>query len=100
MIWFFCIGCHWEKSTSELVDQSIKTREGYMTLPVIHLTCWLESEKPLLQDAAKQQDLYRCPVYSNRKEKDQSILEIDLIHSGIAAQKWAMRGVCATLKPF
>lgn len=93
-------GCHWEKQSSELQDQSIKTKDGVMSLPVIHLTCWLESEKPLLNDSAKSQDLYKCPVYPNRKERDQSLFEIDMLHSGIAASKWAMRGVCATLKPY
>ena len=93
-------GCHWEKSTSELMDQPVKTREGNMILPVMHLTCWLESEKPLLNDSSKSQDLYKCPVYPNRKEREQSIFEIDLIHLGVPAQKWAMRGVCTTLKPY
>ena len=71
-----------------------------MSLPVIHLTCWLESEKPLLNDATKSQDLYKCPVYFNRKERDESIFELDMMHAGIPAQKWAMRSVCATLRPF
>lgn len=71
-----------------------------MVLPVIQITCWLESEKPLLNDISKSQDLFKCPVYANRKERDDSILEIDLIHSGIPAQRWSMRGVCATLKPY
>ena len=93
-------GCHWEKSTSELVDQPVKLKEGTMPLPVIHLTCWLESEKPLLNDTTKAQDLYKCPVYPNRSERDQSVFDIDLMHAGIPASKWAMRGVCATLKPY
>ncbi len=93
-------GCHWEKQSSELQDQSVKTKDGFMSLPVIHLTCWLESEKPLLNDASKSQDLYKCPVYANRKERDQSLFEIDLFHAGVPAHKWAMRGVCSTLKPF
>lgn len=93
-------GCHWEKSTSELVDQPVKFKEGNMPLPVIHLTCWLESEKPLLNDTTKSQDLYKCPVYPNRNERDQSVFDIDLIHAGVPAIKWAMRGVCATLKPY
>ncbi|CAF0814844.1 unnamed protein product, partial [Brachionus calyciflorus] len=93
-------GCHWEKSTSELVDQPVKFKEGNMPLPVIHLTCWLESEKPLLNDSSKSQDLYKCPVYPNRNERDQSVFEIDLMHAGVPASKWAMRGVCATLKPY
>lgn len=40
------------------------------------------------------------PVYANRKERGESIFEIDLIHPGIPSQRWAMRGVSATLKPF
>jgi hypothetical protein len=36
-------------------------------MPVIHLTCWLESEKPLLNDATKLQDLYQCNYMYKRK---------------------------------
>lgn len=93
-------GCHWDKSTYELVDHAIKGKDSYLSLPVIHLTCWLESEKPLLNESVKLQDLYKCPVYMNRLERDESVLELDMLHSGIPAQKWAMRGVCATLKPY
>ena len=93
-------GCHWEKSTSELVDAPIKAKEGLLTLPVIHLTCWLDSEKPLHNDATKLLELYRCPVYANRMERNHSFFELDLMHSGVSGQKWAMRGVCATLKPY
>lgn len=75
-------------------------KEGYLSLPVIHLSCLLESEKPNLNETAKAQELYKCPLYMNRKEKDESILELDMLHSGIPSQKWAMRGVCATLKPY
>jgi len=56
----FLWGCHWEKNGSELIDHPVKTKEGYVSMPVIHLTCWLESEKPLSNDAAKSQDLYQC----------------------------------------
>jgi dynein heavy chain, axonemal len=93
-------GCHWEKSNSELQDQAIKSKEAFANLPVIHLTCWLESEKPLLLDNTKCQDLYKCPVYNNRDERDHSFFELDMLHIGVAPQKWAMRGVCATLKPY
>ncbi len=93
-------GCHWEKATNELMDQPVKSKDGYMSMPVIHLTCWPESEKPLLNDPSKAQDLYKCPVFANRKERNESILEIDLYHSGVPPQKWAMRGVCCTLKPY
>ena len=82
------------------MDVAVKQKDGYMNLPVIHLTCWLESEKPLLSDPIKAQDLYRCPVYANRKERDQALFDIDMLHSGVPPQKWAMRGVCATLKPY
>lgn len=82
------------------MDYSVKAKEGYLSLPVIHLTCWLESEKPLLNEATKAPELYKCPVYMNKKERDECILELDMLHSGIPAQKWAMRGVCVTLKPY
>lgn len=71
-----------------------------MSLPVIQLTCWLESEKPLTNDVAKAQDLFKCPVYANRKERDESLFEVDMMHAGIPSSRWAMRGVCATLKPY
>ena len=93
-------GCHWEKSTSELMDQPVKTKEGYLSLPVIHLTCWLESEKPLNNDNTKIQEMYKCPVYPNRKERDQSLFEVDMTHAGIVASRWFARGVCSTLKPY
>ncbi len=75
-----------------------------MPLPVVHLTCWLESEKPATLDLTKQIEMYKCPVYPNRSERSGqqqgSIFEIDMMHAGMPSQKWAMRGVCATLKPF
>lgn len=94
------LGCHWDKSTFELVDHPAKSKDPYLGLPVIHLTCWLESEKPILNETVKSQDLYKCPVYLNRSERDESLFELDMLHTGIPAQKWAMRGVCATLRPY
>ena len=94
-------GCHWEKSTSELVDAPVKSKDGYISLPVIHLTCWLESEKPMLNgDNSKIQEIYECPVYANKKERDVSLFEVDMTHAGVPAQKWYNRGVCSTLKPY
>jgi hypothetical protein len=82
------------------VDSPVKMKEGNMPLPVIHLTCWMESEKPLLNDAAKAADLYKCPVYPNRRERSESLFELDMYHTGVPPLKWAMRGVCTTLKPY
>jgi dynein heavy chain len=93
-------GCHFEKSTSELIDQSSKNKETCISLPVIHLTCWPESEKPFLNDVNKSIDLYACPVYLSRNQRDETVFHIDMIHAGIPATRWAMRGVCATLKPY
>jgi dynein heavy chain len=93
-------GCHWEKSTCELIDHASKNKEGYMPLPVILLTCHAESEKPLLNDSTRASDLYECPVYMARNQRDQSIMYIDVWHAGVPSQRWSMRGVCATLKPY
>lgn len=94
-------GCHWEKSTTELVDQPCRNREAFTSLPVIHLRCFPESEKPLLADNKVQiQDLYHCPVYPARNQRDEVIFYIDVWHNGIPALRWSMRGVCATLKPY
>ncbi len=94
-------GCHWDKGSGELIDASVRMKEGYMPLPVIFLTCWPESEKPILNDSPKAADLYKCPVYLNHRERNNgSILELDMYHTGVQPQKWAMRGVCATLKPY
>jgi hypothetical protein len=82
------------------MDQPVKLREGYLSLPVIHLTCWLDSEKPLYNENSKIQELYKCPVYPNRKERDLSLFEIDMTHAGVPAARWYGRGVCATLKPY
>ena len=70
------------------------------SLPVIHLTCWPANEKPLLQDPVKAAETYACPVYNSRFATGESILEIDLSHSGVPATKWALRGLSATVRPF
>ena len=93
-------GCHFEKSTSELIDSTPKNKEVCISLPVIHLTCWPESEKPFVNDPNKVQDLYACPVYMARNKRDETVFHIDMWHSGVAPSKWAMRGVCCTLKPY
>jgi dynein heavy chain, axonemal len=93
-------GCHWEKGSSELVDVPTKSKEAFTNLPVIHLTCWSESDKPLLNDPNKAPYLYKCPAYMTRNQRNQSILDIDLINSNNLPSKWSMRGVCCTLKPF
>ena len=91
-------GCAWEKTTSELIDQPSKS--AVTSLPVIHLTCWPANEKPLLQDPIKAAETYACPVYNSRFATGESILEIDLSHSGVPATKWALRGLSATVRPF
>lgn len=93
-------GCHFEKGTFELMDQTPKNKEVCISLPLITLTCWPESEKPFLNDASKVQDLYACPVYMSRNKRDEKVFCIDMWHSGVVGSKWAMRGVCATLKPY
>ncbi|KAK3577475.1 hypothetical protein CHS0354_032326 [Potamilus streckersoni] len=91
-------GCAWEKTTGELQDAP--PRSGYATLPVVHLTCVLMSEKPALQDPNRAAETYQCPVYPSRIAARESVMEIDVRREGISASRWALRGLSATIRPY
>lgn len=91
-------GCAWEKTTGELQDAP--PRSGYATLPVVHLTCVLMSEKPALQDPNRAAETYQCPVYPSRIAARESIMEMDVRREGISASRWALRGLSATIRPY
>ncbi len=91
-------GCAWDKTNAELVDQP--PRHACAALPVVHLTCWPQGEKPILQDPARAAEVYSCPVYQSRISRGGPILELDLAHSGIPSQRWALRGLSASIRPF
>ena len=91
-------GCAWEKTNGELVDQPAKST--CTSMPVIHLTCWPGSDKPLLQDATRAAELYACPVYHSRHATQQPILDLDLHHVGIPSTRWSLRGLSATVRPY
>ena len=91
-------GCAWEKTTGELQDAP--PRSGYATLPVVHLTCWPQHEKPLLQDGNRATETYQCPVYPSRISTREPIMEMDVRREGIAATRWALRGLSATIRPY
>ena len=96
-------GVAWEKTTGELLDMPPK--QTCASLPVIHLTCWPQGEKPT-GDSTKQSEIYACPVYHSRHlhasgaGPQKPILEIDLQHSGIPASRWGLRGLSATIRPY
>lgn len=91
-------GCAWEKTNGELLDQP--PRSTCASMPVIHITTWPQSEKPLLQDATRASELYACPVYHTRSAPRESVLELDLYHVGVPSTRWALRGLTATIRPY
>lgn len=91
-------GCAWEKTTGELQDAP--PRSGFATLPVVHLTCWPMSDKPVLQDPNRAAETYQCPVYPSRIAARESIMEMDVRREGISASRWALRGLSATIRPY
>ena len=91
-------GCAWEKTTGELVDAPPK--HTCVNLPVIHITCWPQSEKPILQDPVRSAEWYSCPVYQSRLCAREPVFELDVGHVNIPATRWALRGLSATIRPF
>ena len=91
-------GCAWEKTTGDLQDAA--PRHSCTALPVIHLTCWPASEKPILQDPIRAAEVYACPVYQSRISQRETIMELDVTHTGIQATRWALRGLSATIRQY
>ncbi|GFN75495.1 dynein beta chain, ciliary [Plakobranchus ocellatus] len=91
-------GCAWEKTTGELQD--VPPRTGCAALPVVHVTCWPIPEKPSAQDNTRASETYQCPVYHSRLARQEVVLEMDVRREGIAASRWALRGLAATIRPY
>ena len=91
-------GCTWEKAVTELVDSP--PRHSCASLPVIHVTCWPQGEKPVLQDPVRAAETYACPVYHTSVSDKAPVMELDLSHGGIPASRWALRGLKATIRNF
>lgn len=88
---------------------------GPNPLPVIHVTCWPRSERPLppppdgvpvvsalrAAAAAAGSDNYSCPVYATRSAgPKQAILELELPLGGAPAARWTQRSLQATVRPY
>lgn len=107
MFGIYLWGCAWDKATGELQDTPPKgtgaqaaSPMSCTALPVVHLTCWPQSEKPLLQDSQRATEVYSCPVYQSRIAPRDTIFELDLWHTGIPASKWALRSLSATVRQY
>ena len=60
-----------------------------------------------LADYNRALETFSCPVFASRHSLQlnhalaaQPVLHIDMRHEGINAQRWSLRGVIATLRPF
>ncbi len=65
-----------------------------------------------IADFARAQETFACPVFPSRRALQhraagatsttgaQPLLHIDMRHEGVAALRWALRGVTATLRPY
>lgn len=91
-------GCHYDKTAAEMVDQP--SRNLCSSLPVLHVTCWNKSDKPVLQDSNKANELYSCPVYSSRLARNNPILHVDVRKESIPSARWPLRGLHATIRPY
>ncbi|XP_028415382.1 dynein heavy chain 8, axonemal-like isoform X2 [Dendronephthya gigantea] len=91
-------GCAWEKTTGDLMDAA--PRHGPTPLPVIHLTVVPQSEKHTLHDPQKAAVSYSCPCYPSRICSREPVLQLDIDNKDVSASRWALRGLCATLRPF
>ncbi|XP_077977225.1 dynein axonemal heavy chain 8-like isoform X3 [Glandiceps talaboti] len=91
-------GCTWEKTTGELHDTPPK--HGPTPLPIIHMLCMPQSEKPALNDPQKAAETYACPVYPSRICPREPIMVMDVRHDSVPAQRWAVRGLSATIRPY
>ncbi|ESO89151.1 hypothetical protein LOTGIDRAFT_229063 [Lottia gigantea] len=91
-------GCAWEKTTGELQDAPPRT--SCATLPVVHLTCLPVTEKHGAQDSTKSYETYQCPVYNSRIASRDPVMEMDVRREGVAASRWALRGLSATIRPY
>ncbi|CAH1799095.1 unnamed protein product [Owenia fusiformis] len=94
----FMWGCSWEKTTGELQDSA--PRHACTALPVIHVTCWPQHDKPIIQDPARALEIYQCPVYQSRISQREPIMEVDVRHENVASSRWALRGLSATVRPY
>lgn len=88
---------------------------GPNPLPVIHVTCWPRSERPLppppdgvpivlasrAAAVAAGMDNFACPVYPSRAAGPrQAVFELELPLGGAATSRWTLRGLQATVRPF
>ncbi|XP_077863125.1 dynein axonemal heavy chain 5-like [Saccoglossus kowalevskii] len=94
----FMWGCTWEKTTGELHDTPPK--HGPTPLPIVHILCMPQSEKPALNDPQKAAETYACPVYPSRICPREPVMVMDVRHDSVPAQRWALRGLSATIRPY
>ncbi|XP_071801693.1 uncharacterized protein [Asterias amurensis] len=91
-------GCTWEKTTGELQDTP--PRHGPTPLPIVHIMCMPQSEKPALNDPQKAAETFNCPVYPTRVSARDPVFTMDVRHDNVSATKWALRGMAATIRPY
>lgn len=59
-----------------------------------------QSEKIQNIDPMKTVESYPCPVYHSTTVCQTPITTIDMCRSGISAQRWSLRGLKITIRPF
>ncbi|XP_064629693.1 uncharacterized protein LOC135488785 isoform X2 [Lineus longissimus] len=91
-------GCSWEKTSGELQD--VAPRHACTALPVIHITCHPQGEKPNQQDPTRASETFQCPVFQSKIGPREPVMEVDLRHEGYPASRWALRGLSATIHPY
>ncbi|KAM4771050.1 dynein axonemal heavy chain 5-like [Rhinophrynus dorsalis] len=91
-------GVLWNKTDSEILDSPPKQSRN--PLPVIHLQCLPMSEKHGTGDTTKISDTYLCPVYFSSTSGREPVFHLDVHKENIAAARWALRGLKATIHPF
>ena len=51
-------------------------------------------------DPMKTVETYQCPVYHSTNVCQTPVTIIDMCRSGISAQRWSLRGLKVTIRPY
>lgn len=92
-------GCHFEKTTTlELFDSPPKSSLPSL-LPVIHLSA---HSLPLSTQTSDSKSPYLsyCPCFATRSCRDQPLFFLKITSNDTSTNKWAMRNLFCTLRPF
>ena len=95
-------GCEWEKNASLELHDSPPKPPIPSPLPLTHITAVPISEAPSTSpgDQPKGPYLFLCPCYGSIREKGQILMHVTINSIEIASNRWAMRGLFCTMRPF